>query len=259
MLKKTETPLLDILKTIPDSFKVLDVGAAYAPTKRADVVIDIVPYDNVHWNQAKGNSKERFSKDTYVQHDICSRELWPFYDKQFDYSICSHVLEDIRDPLWVCSEIIRVSKSGYIEIPSRIYEQTFGIETKKLTGAAHHRWIIDLVDGKIRFTFKYFYVYYRVLNKMRKASKKDDLVLRIEWRDSFDYFENWLNSGKEIFEYFLERPITQKEMWRIYRKTQRGNVIVRWLKYFKNTNAFLNALFKKLKKHENNYPSSDKK
>jgi hypothetical protein len=31
--------------------------------------------------------------------------------------ICSHTLEDIRDPLWVCSEMIRIGKAGYIELP----------------------------------------------------------------------------------------------------------------------------------------------
>jgi len=25
-----------------------------------------------------------------------------------------------------------------------------------------------------------------------------------EWSDTFDYYENWLNSGKEIFEFFKQ-------------------------------------------------------
>ena len=47
---------------------------------------------------------------------------WPFPDKTFDFVVCSHLLEDVRDPITVCRELCRVGKAGYIETPSRIRE-----------------------------------------------------------------------------------------------------------------------------------------
>ena len=55
---------------------------------------------------------ERFSADTWVQRDICDREPYPFEDEQFDFVVCSHTLEDVRDPIWVCDEMVRVAKRG---------------------------------------------------------------------------------------------------------------------------------------------------
>ncbi len=117
-----------------------------------------------------------------------------------------------------------------------MYETTFGVEVKNLAGATHHRWIIDLFENKLRFTFKYMHVHSRFVNKNRGKFKagNPEMVLRLEWFDSFDYFENWLNSGKEIFEFYLGRTVTEKQKWTIYRDTQNRPLITRWLAYIKN-------------------------
>lgn len=239
MIKFATKPIFALLEDLPKHFSVIDIGGASAPFKRATHIMDIVPWSDVHITSSKGPAHQKSAllnrEQNYTQFDICSREKWPFADKQFDYSICSHVIEDIRDPLWVCSEIIRISKAGYIEVPSRLYETTFGIEAKNLAGASHHRWIIDLFENKVRFTFKYMYVHSRVVNKNRKKyGKNPKMRLCLEWSDSFEYFENWLNSGKEIFEYYLDKPISEKQKWAIYRKTQDRPLIIRWLAYIKN-------------------------
>ena len=51
----------------------------------------------------------------------------PFEDKSFEVAVSSHTLEDIRDPLFLCAELNRVTKAGYIETPSIVAELTFGI------------------------------------------------------------------------------------------------------------------------------------
>lgn len=237
MIKLATLPVFEILDNLPKDFSVLDVGGSSAPFKRATHIVDIVPWSGVHLDKVKGHGDVLFSENTYTQFDICSREKWPFADKQFDYSICSHVLEDIRDPLWACSEIIRTSKAGYIEIPSRTYETTFGLEVKKLAGSTHHRWVIDLHENKLRFTFKYMHIHSKTVNKNRTKFKKEnpEMYLRLEWSDTFNYFENWLNSGKEIFEFYLNKPISEKQKWAIYRDTQNRPLVIRWLAYIKNT------------------------
>ncbi|MES2986082.1 MAG: hypothetical protein V4686_03065 [Patescibacteria group bacterium] len=235
MIALAQKKILTILDELPEGKKILDVGGSSAPFKRATHMIDIVPYEGVNWSQAKGLREGKVSKEKYTQFDICSRAEWPYQDKEFDYSICSHVLEDIRDPLWVCSELIRTSKAGYIEIPSRMYETTFDIEIANMAGASHHRWVIDLHDKKIRFTMKFMHIHCKAVNKNRGTySKEDDnMYLRLEWSDSFEYVENFLDSGKLVFEYFLDQKIDEKKKWQLYRKIEPKNIIIRWLKYIK--------------------------
>ena len=79
-----------------------------------------------------------FTKDSWIVRDICAKEPFPFRDKELDFVVCSHTLEDIRDPLWVCSEIIRIGKAGYIEVPSRLWETCRGMEPG-IAGLSHHR------------------------------------------------------------------------------------------------------------------------
>jgi hypothetical protein len=144
---------------------VLDVGGWACPFNRAQWVLDAEPYDTRGYYRtfggppSQGGDQEWFSAATWVQRDICGREPWPFADRQFDFVICSHTLEDIRDPLWVCSELMRVGKSGYIEVPSREWETCRGIEHPRLAGLSHHRWLIDMTDAKIRFLPKYHLIH----------------------------------------------------------------------------------------------------
>ena len=128
--------------------------AAWAkPLNRADWVIDVMPYETRGLLGSDGDGPERFSADTWVQHDICDREPWPFADDQFDFVVCSHVLEDIRDPLWVCCGASRVAKAGYIEVPSRLEEQSRGVQGDWV-GWGHHHWLIELEGDRFDFLFK---------------------------------------------------------------------------------------------------------
>jgi len=59
----------------------------------------------------------------------------------FAYTICSHILEHMDDPLQFVSELKRVSHAGYIQSPSEIAEKTFHW--------SFHRWYVNLVDDVI--------------------------------------------------------------------------------------------------------------
>ena len=110
MLEESRERILDLLG---EDDLVLDVGAWAHPFARADWVLDLQPYETrglYGYDQGeKGN--ERFTEASWVVRDICDHEPWPFDDDQFDFIICSHTLEDIRDPVWVCQEIQRVENS----------------------------------------------------------------------------------------------------------------------------------------------------
>jgi hypothetical protein len=148
-----------LLETIPDMATVVDVGGGAAPFPRADYVIDAMPFANLG-RGSDGNIHEklgirpRYSEDRWIQTDLCDRRPWPIADKAFDFAICSHLLEDIRDPIWVCSELRRIAKAGYIEVPSRVVEQTKGIENPRHAGYYHHRWLITGNQKRLEFRHK---------------------------------------------------------------------------------------------------------
>src|SRR5918999_2115646 len=106
---------------------VLDVGGAFQPLNRADWVVDLLPYEERGAHGSIGPGPERFGPETWVQRDVCDREPFPFEDGSIDFAVCSHTLEDLRDPIWVCSELVRVAKAGYVEVPSRLEEQSWGV------------------------------------------------------------------------------------------------------------------------------------
>ena len=91
--------------------------------------------------------------ETWLVRDICDHDPLPFDDDSFDFVICSQTLEDIRDPIWVCREISRIGRAGYIEVPSRLEEQSWGV-AGEYVGWSHHRWMIDAVDGGLSFVPK---------------------------------------------------------------------------------------------------------
>jgi hypothetical protein len=148
-----------LLHSLPDEAVVLDVGGWADPFERADWVLDVMPYDSrglyvrQGWTAPRPEQRDRFTRETWIQRDVCDRQPFPFADEQIDFAVCSHTLEDIRDPIWVCSELNRVAKAGYIEAPSRLEEQSWGVEGP-FVGWGHHRWLVEIVDGEIEFVAK---------------------------------------------------------------------------------------------------------
>jgi hypothetical protein len=180
-----------LLATIPGGARVIDVGGGAAPFPRADYVIDAMPFEklgagsdgNIH--QRLG-IEPRYSADRWIQTDLCGRRPWPIEDKSFDFAICSHLLEDIRDPIWVCSELRRIAKAGYIEVPSRVVEQSKGIENPRHAGYYHHRWLIQRNRKGLEFRHKP-----HVLHSVKNA-----IVTRLSpgWRINAEYaivFLDW--------------------------------------------------------------------
>lgn len=111
----------------PDHGWVLDVGAGHAPHPRADLVVDKYAADN-------------FERTTHLSFDkplvVGDGEALPFADGTFAYVIASHVLEHATDPPLFAGELSRVAQAGWVQVPSRQSELSFGW--------AFHPWLIDL-------------------------------------------------------------------------------------------------------------------
>jgi hypothetical protein len=197
-----------ILQQLGDEDLVLDVGGAGSPFARANWVIDLLPYEERGlYGPEPDPSSERFSAATWVQRDMCAREPWPFSDRQFDFSVCSHTLEDVRDPVFVCSELTRVSKAGYIEVPSRLEEQSYGFQGPWV-GWGHHHWLIDLDGDELTFVFKHHVLHGRDSDHFpagfRDTLSAEQRVLTLWWEDSFHYRERVFLDGPSLDAYVAE-------------------------------------------------------
>ncbi|WP_372790850.1 methyltransferase domain-containing protein [Paraconexibacter sp.] len=190
---------------LPQDHLILDVGGWAAPMSRADWVIDLLPYETrglyVH---RPDPAQERFGADTWVQRDICGAAPWPFADKQFDFAVCSHTLEDVRDPLRVCEELCRVAKAGYVEVPAPIQELTFGLHGPWV-GWSHHHWITELEGEGLRFTMKPHLLVEEGRHLPEGSTEgltPEELVLQLWWEEGFAFREQAV-LGVEEFDAWL--------------------------------------------------------
>lgn len=197
-----------VLARIAPDHLVLDVGGWACPFNRADWVVDSEPFEtrgyyaSVGLPRSQGGKEEHFNRDRWVQRDLCAREPWPFKDKQFDFSICSHTLEDLRDPLFVCSELVRVSKAGYIEVPSRLWEACRGVEHDRMAGLSHHRWLVEVQGAHLQFTQKFHCMHsefdFSLPPSFAGRLGLDDSILRFYWEGSFTSAETTIHGTGNI-------------------------------------------------------------
>jgi hypothetical protein len=195
-----------ILERLAEDALVLDVGGGASPFARADWVLDLMPFEERGLYGDEGPSV-RFSRSTWVVRDMCSREPWPFADGQFDFAVCSHTLEDVRDPVWVCSELSRVAAAGYVEVPSRLEEQSFGFQGP-WAGWSHHRWLVDVSGDGLTFVFKHGFVHGRESDHFpvgfRDGLSDSERVQFLFWEGSVPCRERILLSAAEADAYVAD-------------------------------------------------------
>lgn len=211
------------LKIIKPTDKVLDIGGFGGAFNRANFVIDINPYEKRHhWASVGG--KECFTKETWIRAD-CNFRL-PFKNKEFDFVTCSHVLEDIRDPIHLCSELKRIAKRGYLEFPSPEREMSRGVEGiitgRGFVGNAHHHWIIEKKDNELIFTMKKHFlsgdlrysIPYKKYKKFTEAQKIDYIFFDSStFRFSENFIWNEIEEKKRIAKVMRERGYRNKFFW----------------------------------------------
>jgi len=195
---------------LPPDALVLDVGGWASPLPRADWVLDLMPYETrgLYGTEGAAGEPERFGPGTWVRRDVCDREPWPFADDAFAFAVCSHTLEDVRDPVWVCAELARVARAGYLEVPSRAEEQSFGLQGP-WTGWGHHHWLCetfpDADPPAIEFVFKHHILHGRE-DLRRPAGGLDDeqRVAVLWWEGTFAARERIFVGPGELDAYLAE-------------------------------------------------------
>jgi len=196
-----------ILREVADDALVLDVGGWGRPFPRADWVIDMKEHATRGLYGSEPGGEERFSADTWVQRDICDAEPWPFEDDQFDFVVCSHTLEDLRDPVRVCAEIARVGKAGYIETPSRLEEQSYGFQGPWV-GWGHHHWLVEVDEGRIEFVFKHHVMHGRESDHFpagfQETLSPEERVVTLWWEGTFGFGERFFTDAEELDPYLAD-------------------------------------------------------
>lgn len=187
-----------LLDELPEDALVLDVGGWASSDPRADWVIDIGSWETRGYYHSRladrsSTDSERVTRDTWVVRDISDPTPWPFADGMFDYVICSHTLEDIRDPVSVCREIARIGRAGYIETPGAAIEVTRGIESPLWCGWHHHRWLVLRHNGGLAFLFKPHHIhspFWPAVPSPKLLRPEAAAHVSFRWSGSFDATED---------------------------------------------------------------------
>jgi len=162
---------------------VLEVGSGGNPYPRSNVLLDA--YESTRERHWVPLTSDRPTVLGFV-------ENLPFKDKSFDYVIASHVLEHSADPEKFISELQRVAKAGYIEVPDAFLE--------RINPYKDHRLEITLRDGVLVITKKVDWIHDpevvelyedRVkshLTKILVPKRPFEFHVRYYWADDIKYF-----------------------------------------------------------------------
>ena len=174
MIKRTSKKYIDNLLKNNPSWNILDIGCGYNANKFAKVVCDIQDLSN------------HYQDKEFIR--LTEKKL-PFKDKEFDFVVASHVIEHVQDVDFFIKEIERVSKKGYIELPTML-EDNLVFENKN-----DHIWHMDFDDVGNRLLISKKIQYFEpvlTVSTIKKLNEifRTSLVLELIWEDSINYIVN---------------------------------------------------------------------
>jgi hypothetical protein len=111
----------------PAAGLVLEIGGGHAPHPRSDLVVEKYLSDDFERGFAVSFAKPVVVGDGHAL---------PLATGCASYVIASHVLEHATDPERFAAELTRVAHAGFVQLPSRLAELTFGWP--------FHPWLVDL-------------------------------------------------------------------------------------------------------------------
>lgn len=67
---------------------------------------------------------------------------------KFDFSICSHTMEDVFNPIDLSNILSKISHRGYVAVPSK-FDEFSKLYNNKYRGNAHHKQFFDIINNKL--------------------------------------------------------------------------------------------------------------
>ena len=195
----------DVKKIISENnYKTIDIGASaqFWSYPECKFVADIV---EIKEEGVKFFNFNIQNKDTWG-------ELLSYVEEhgKFDFSVCSHTLEDVLTPVDLLNLLPKISKRGYIAVPSKYDEFSF-LWNNKYRGNAHHKQIIDVKDDMICIYPKYpFIEVYDESDEILKSSLGKELVIFWDINIPYKFFSqnNIFHSDGELISEFYKQIST---------------------------------------------------
>ena len=190
MIQRTSKEhVLKILDKNQNKWNILDIGCNIAAVEYAQTVADIQDFS-------------KFYKEKNKKFVLIKDKTLPFSENQFDFVYASHVIEHVEDISFFISELSRISKQGYIELPSILEDNI--VLSKNSTD--DHRWIfkfddvkkILLVENKKQFIEPF--ITHGVLFETLRKNFRSSLVLELHWENEINYdFKNFTVKAKKTY------------------------------------------------------------
>jgi len=171
LIKRTSINFINKILSENLKWKVLDIGCGYRAHKNATVIAD------------KQDLSYFYKNKNFV---LIKEKKLPFKDNEFDYVIASHVIEHVEDFEFFIKELERVSKKGYIELPSKIGDNLV-FENKN-----DHIWWFEFDDIKNQLLAskrqQLIEPFLTVsMGKIIEEMFRDSLILQLSWEEKIDY------------------------------------------------------------------------
>ena len=188
MIKRTSREyVLKILKENSHKWNILDIGCNQAAVEYAHTVADIQNFSN-------------FYKDRKFV--LIDTERLPFKDNEFDFVYASHVIEHVDNISFFIEELQRISKKGYIELPT-ILEDNIVLSDNS---TKDHKWFFNFDDvenillvEKKKQLIEPFITHGVLFGSLRK-NFRSSLVLELIWEDKIDLkFTNISTPIKKLY------------------------------------------------------------
>ena len=156
------------------NWDVLDLGCGRDGIKLANNYADIENYVSDYPN------------NRFVQTEASET---PFEDKEFDFVFSLHIAEHVSDPYKFCKELTRISKRGFIEVPTPFFDNlVVGNSNPPPHG---HVWWVTFDDIKNEMVFK---PRLSIVDEMAIPADttflipffRDSMVLELYWEDTIE-------------------------------------------------------------------------
>ncbi len=166
------------IKSIKEKDLVLEIGPGSLPHPRSDIFLE------KRFNERETSAQRGYANKIIIKKPIFYYDggKFPFKNKEFDYVICSHVLEHIpyeELPLFI-SEMERIADKGYIEFPNVFYEL--------INYQSVHLWLMNYREQIIYFMDKSFF-----------KSNNIHKIYREMFYSQVQYFPSIFNKYKEFY------------------------------------------------------------
>tara|TARA_Y100000992_G_scaffold254843_1_gene187883 strand:+ start:467 stop:1141 length:675 start_codon:yes stop_codon:yes gene_type:complete len=190
MIQRTSKEhVLKILDKNHNNWNILDIGCNIAPVEYAQTVADIQDFSDFY--------KEKNKKFILIQNKIL-----PFKDNEFDFVYASHVIEHVDDVSFFINELKRISKQGYIELPSLLEDNL----VLSANSTEDHKWIFKFDDvEKVLLVEKKKeliepFITHGVLFETLRKNFRSSLVLELLWENEINYeFRNFTVEAKKSY------------------------------------------------------------